>query len=572
MPKFEMDKLEIVRHLHLINDLLAIEGANPYSTRAHNHATQAILSSSLSIADILSLPPGTIPGVGRETLAMIRSLTTDGSQALMQRLHIHTPVSAAELLHLPGIGPKTAHLLLHQFGINDTAGLSHALTNGQIPHIPGLGPARLARLRRDLHAILAGKDSLPIALAWPLSLQLVGSLEELPGVHRVSVSGAVRRLLVMSHYLELVVSLHKPDEFRSWIQQLGSDIPTSEEDFTCRITVTTQQRSIPVVLHATTPETYPTRLMETTGDETHHAVLTGLLQQKGISWTRLGLLSNQHRIHVQDETQIYRLLQLPYLPPEIREGAGLLCDPSQLISNKDIKGDLHVHSNWSDGALSIEDITRTAEQLGYEYIAITDHSQSLTIAHGLTAQRLTEQRYLIDEIQEHTRVKILHGIEVDILPDGHLDMPDETLFQLDLVIASVHSAMHQPQEQMTQRILQAIRHPAVHIIGHLTGRLLGRRSSYPLDTDTLFEEAAHHAVMFELNANPNRLDISEHLLRQARAAGLLVPVSTDTHQPADFANMAYGVRMARRGWLYKQNVLNALPYDQLQSILNRRRT
>ena len=566
-----MDKQEAVQCLQIANELWAIEGANPYSVKAHERAAEAILYAPLTINEILGLPPGTIHGVGRETLAMLRALEKGGMAALLERLEISIPIRVAELTRLPGIGPKTAHTLVHQHGIQSADDLSTALSEGRLGRIPGLGPSRLARLRRDLCVFLDRNRFIPIASAWPFAMQLEHQIRSIPGVQQVSVTGDVRRCVVMSPAIEWVVCTEDADRVLEWVRQFGYK-PKSSASGIVAMAVPGQENRVPLRLYLTGQSNFASVLMGTTGDDTHQGVIKGLLQDKGIEWRTGGLLRQDgSTVSVAAERDIYALVGLPFLPPEIREGQGVLCPPAELVTRSDLRGDLHVHSTWSDGSLSIREIVYRAEALGYEYIAITDHSQSLTIAGGLTPERLQAQKAAIEAVQQQTRVKILHGIEVDILPDGRLDLPDETLFDLDLVIASVHSAMHQTREQMTRRIIRAIEHPAVHIIGHLTGRILGRRAAYELDTDLMVQEAHRHGVMLELNANPNRLDISEELLRQAKAAGMLVPVSTDAHHIGEFDYMEYGIRMAQRGWLHKDEVLNTLPQDQLQVILQKRR-
>ncbi|MCL6516767.1 PHP domain-containing protein [Alicyclobacillus sp.] len=562
-----MEKAEVVRCLRLANQLWAIEGANPYRVRAHDRAADAIEQSPLPLDEILQLSPGDIPGVGRETLAMIRTLIEQGMPGLLRRLDITIPVTSVELLRLPGIGPKTAHRLVHEHGIHSAADLDAALRDGRLRQIPGLGPNRLARLRRELTVFFERQHAVPIAIAWPLAVRLTEHIRSLPGVSRVSVTGPVRRLVTMSPAIDLVAAAEDPAPLFAWAGHPQPNEPCP----TLSMQVPAQDHPVPVRIRVTDERRFPLCLMRTTGDATHHEVITGLLRRRGITWTDDDRLLGTAAV-IRDETDLYDLVGLPFLPPEIREGRGLLCNPDALVDRSDIRGDLHVHTTWSDGSMSVAEAVQAAEALGYEYIAITDHSQSLAIAGGLDPERVRRQREEIHEVREHSRVRVLHGIEVDILPDGRLDLPDDVLFELDLVIASVHSAMDQSREQMTERILRAIRHPAVHIIGHLTGRILGRRAPYDLDLDRLFDEALVHGVLFELNANPNRLDISEDLLRTAKSRGMLIPVNTDTHHPDEFHHMEYGVRMARRGWLSSGDVLNTLPYDDLVRRLLRRRS
>lgn len=577
-----MDKLEVVRCLRLANDLWAIEGANPFSIRAHERSATAIWDSPLDLEAILALPPSSIPGVGKETLAMVRAVQEGGLPALLDRLQITIPLSAADLLHLPGIGPKTAHQLVHQMGIDSANALAREFAAGRVQQIPGLGPAKLARLKRDLDVLLERQHSIPIAVAAPVAEEVVAALQGMPGVLQAVTTGALRRGFVSTPVVEVLVASDDASEVRQWAGDHGLHSPDTadERDDRLHIHVQTAAEVVPVTITITSAAQFPLALFRSTGDETHQQVMDEMLRERRISWTAAGLSQlpdctaggskRDMPISVHDEADIYTLVGLPWLPPEIREGKGMLQDPAQLVDPSDIRGDLHVHSTWSDGTQSIREVAAKAESLGYEYVAITDHSQSLTIANGLTPERITLQQQEIAQVQAETPVRLLCGTEVDILADGRLDLPDDTLYSLDLVVASVHSAMQQSAQQMTERILRAIEHPAVHIIGHLTGRILGRRAGYEVDVEAILQAAVRNGVMLELNANPNRLDISEVWLRRAQDLGLLVPIDTDAHHQREFAHMAYGVRMARRGWLRKETVFNALPLAALLPKLQKR--
>ncbi|WDL98292.1 PHP domain-containing protein [Alicyclobacillus sp. ALC3] len=570
-----MDKPEVVRCLRLANDLWAIEGANPFSIRAHERSAAAIWDSPLDLEAILALPPSSIPGVGKETLAMVRALQAGGLPALLDRLQITIPLSAAELLHLPGIGPKTAHQLVHQLGIDSVGALAREFAAGRVQQISGLGPAKLARLKRDLEVMLERQHSIPIALATPVAEEVVAALQGMPGVQQAVATGALRRGVVSIPVIEVLVASDDASRVRQWAKDhcQHSRDTADERDDRLHIQVQTAAEAVPVTITVTSVEQFPGVLFRSTGDDTHQQVIDEMLHEQGISWTADGRLQPTDNTagaskrgmptSVQDEGDIYALVGLPWLPPELREDKGMLQDPSQLVEPSDIRGDLHVHSTWSDGSQSIREVAAKAESLGYEYIAITDHSQSLTIANGLTPERVALQQQEIAQVQTETPVRLLCGTEVDILADGRLDLPDDTLYSLDLVVASVHGAMQQSAQQMTERILSAIEHPAVHIIGHLTGRIIGRRAGYEVDVEAILQAAVRHGVMLELNANPNRLDISEVWLRRAQALGLLVPIDTDAHHQREFAHMAYGVRMARRGWLRRETVFNARPLAEL---------
>lgn len=580
-----MDKAQVVRYLRLANDLSAIEGAQTQRVRAHARSAMAIWESPLSIDEILKLSPGAIPGVGPETLAMVRTLQEGGFAALCNRLGVTTPPEAGEFIHLPGIGPKTAHRLVFDFGTHSVADLATALEEGRLRHVQGLGPAKLARLRKDVKVLLQRKESVPIALAWPVAERIMAQLANVRGVRRVSMAGALRRAVVMPTCVTVLAAVENPRGLLEWARESGGqpsmgvgtrigDPDTTNSDgetppTTVQFTMAHGLDEVPVCVGMVKPRDFALSLLRWTGDSTHCAVLKQLLAQRGIRWTHSGLQRADGKLQVTDESEVYALAGMPWLPPEVREGEGMLVNPQRLVQKSDIRGDLHVHTTWSDGSQSILEAARQAQALGYEYIAITDHSQSLTIANGLTPERLAEQRREIAQVQAKTTVRILCGSEVDILADGRLDLPDETLASLDIVVASVHSAMHQSKREMTKRILRAIDHPSVTIIGHLTGRKIGQRAGYDMDTAAILDAAKRCRVMIELNSNPVRLDISETPLREAKSRNMLVPLDTDAHHSPEFLNIAYGLRMARRGWLETAGVLNTRPVHELLASLRR---
>ncbi|MCF8566148.1 PHP domain-containing protein [Alicyclobacillus tolerans] len=377
--------------------------------------------------------------------------------------------------------------------------------------------------------------------------------------------------------MEFVVNAKDPSALLDWasVRQSASNEASTIDNRTQTLdcTVEIEDKKVPLRFHLAEARDFPYRLMETTGDATHQQIVEAMAKERGLHWTKGRLFDAMGQpVQCETEAQIYEVLGLPYFPPELREGQGLLIDPEELVDANDIRGDLHTHSSWSDGTLPIRTMALAAQARGYEYIAVTDHSQSLAIAGGLTAEDLLRQREEIERLNDElSGIKILHGIEVDILGDGTLDMPDEVLWELDLVIASVHSAMNQSPKRMTERILKAIEHPAVDIIGHLSGRLIGRREAYGLDFSAVLETAKQSRVCLELNANPNRLDIPDSWLRLAGEAGLLVPINTDAHSAQEYDNIRFGLRMAKRGWLHRQRVLNALPLNELTSLLHRKR-
>lgn len=558
-----MNKQSIATNVRQIADLLAISGENHYKVTAYRNAAAALLQSPFGL-DEITHKSVSVPGIGPDSLTLIRWCIEGGLKAAMEHLGISIPATSHQLLRVPGIGPKTALTLVHNYHVDSLAALQAALDSNRLLRKPGFTTDKVKRMKRDVAVLIERTCSYPIAQVWPWGMEFKYSLESLQGVDQVSITGDARRLMPMCKRLELIVSVHDQTPFQTWCE---ANCATRTDDG-YEWHMGPSDNPLTVRVYATEPTSFAERQMETTGDQIHNEVIKGLLKQAGYSWTQTGICNDRgSRVSPATEEEIYALVGLPLFPPELRADRGLLQNPATLVQQADIQGDLHVHSNWSDGSLSIPEVVERAESLGYAYIAITDHSQSLSIANGLTPERVIAQKAELERVRSLAKIKLFHGIEVDILADGSLDLPDDILADLDIVIASVHGAMYQSRSQMTNRLVSAIRNPHVDVIGHPTGRIIGRRAGYELDIEAIVEEAARHGVALELNANPNRLDISEDGLRIAAQAGVAIAINTDTHHPNEFANMAYGIRMAHRGWLTKGAILNTLSYTDLSERL-----
>lgn len=568
-------KSQLVDALKRLGVLFEVDGDHKQKGRALRDVAAAIQNLDAPIDDILARLDK-VPGAGPKVREIVRSAARDGIDATIAAYDIRTPQSAASLIELPGVGAKTIATLVQTHNVTSLQELANALENHSIKGLSGFGQDKLHRLERDVRVLLERQRHWPIAKAWPHVQTIADALAKLSGMDAVSMTGTVRRLVAMNASLDIVAAISRRQAFDAWCQrhEAVSNFPSQYESCTESIRLTTGDPpdTIPLFIHVCTPEAFGIALMESTGDATHRGVVAGLLAKEGLSPSLQGLLRNRGgSIPAPTEESVYQAIHVPYLPPELREGEGILQNPATLVSRGDIRGDLHMHSTWSDGSLTIGELAESAQRLGYEYIAITDHSQSLTIAHGLSPERLRAQRAEIEEVRRRSRVKILHGTEVDILADGSLDFPDEILAELDIVVASVHSAFHQSKADMTQRIIKAISHPNVDILGHMHGRLIGRRAGYDVDTPSILRAAALHNVMVELNSNPNRLDIWDEWLRMAVALDIYVPIDTDAHRPGELTNIHYGVSQAIRGWVPKQNVLNTWSYKQLRDHLSQRR-
>lgn len=563
------NKPELAAALQTLAALLQIEGASQNRVRILMSAADAVLQSPLPFDELIH-DVERLPGFGAATALRIRQLATQGLAATLADMQITTPPSVIDLTRVAGIGPKTAFKIYEALGVATLADLDSALRDGRLQTVSGIGAKSLPRMRRDIAVLRQGQTHIPIAKAWPLACEVREVLRGLAGVMRAEITGDVRRLSVLSARVECILATRDGTgtALEPWLNQF----PHTLGDASVDLTLSDGAREYPVRIHFATEDAFAARWMDTTGDATHQAVIEGLFAKQGCAWRAEGFVDEHDSpMCFATEEAIYAHVGLPYYPPEIREEASLLYAPASLVTRADIRGDLHVHSTWSDGSQSIRKIIQSAARLGYAYVAITDHSQSLAIAGGLTPEDLRRQRAEIDEVQAETDIRILHGIEVDILADGRLDLPDDTLHALDIVVASVHSAMNQSKLQMTERLLRAVEHPTVDIIGHISGRKIGLRAAYEFDFDKVLAAAVRRGVAIELNANPNRLDISEPMLRQVRAVGGTIAIDTDAHHASEFDHMAYGTRMAKRGGIEPSGVINALGLPALLGRLHGRR-
>ncbi len=561
-----MTNNEIVADILLeLADLVDLKGDEPFKSRAYRMAADNILRLSEDVA--VAAAEGRlkeIPGVGDAIANKIEEILTTGTLRLRDRLREEIPPGVVELLHVPGIGPRTASTL-YKAGVMSLQALVAALDDGRLLGIHGLGPKKLQNLRRDIERYLAFRTRLPAGDLWPVATGVAAWVAAKPGVLRVDVTGALRRHGATAGGIDLVAAAEDPiglaKTFAAW-EQLAEATFAVPGQASGRL-----PDSTPVQLMAVGPAAFAQALFRTTGSEAHVRHVEALLQARGL---RLD------EVTFDDEQAIYAAAGLVYVPPELREDRGEVELASQgelpvLLERKDLQGDLHCHTTYSDGTRDLETMAIAARERGLHYLAITDHSPSLAVAHGLDRARLMLQKKEIDRLNERwSDFRLLWGMEVDILPDGRLDMDDETLALLDVVVASVHTAFHLSKEAMTVRVCRALENPHVDILGHPTGRLLGRRDPYEIDLDEVIRAAARNQVAIEINAHPWRLDLDEGHVRQARAEGVKLAINSDAHGPGGFDDLAWGVQVARRGWLGPADVVNTMALPALLLWLRRR--
>lgn len=561
-----MTNNEIVAGILLeLADLVDLKGDEPYKSRAYRLAADRILRLPEDVAIVAAEGRlKEIPGVGDAIANKIGEILATGTLRLRDRLRQEIPPGVMDLLHVPGIGPRTASLLF-KAGITSLGELRAGLDDGRLFGIRGLGPKKLENLRQDVERYLAFRTRLPAGDLWPVAGAVAGWVAAKPGVVRVDVTGALRRHAETAGGIDLVAAAEDPVElaktFAAWekFAEATLDDPSRASG---RLPDGT-----PVGLVAVRPAELAPALFRTTGSEAHVRHVEALIQARGLRLDEATF---------DDEQAIYAAAGLVFVPPELREDRGEVELASKgelpvLVERKDLQGDLHCHTTYSDGTSDLEAMAIAAREHGLHYLAITDHSPSLAVAHGLDRARLMLQKKEIDRLNERwSDFRLLWGMEVDILPDGRLDMDDETLALLDVVIASVHTAFHLSKDAMTARVCRALENPHVDILGHPTGRLLGRRDPYEIDLDEVIRAAAQNQVAIEINAHPWRLDLDAEHVHKARAEGVRLVVNSDAHGPGGFDDLEWGVYVARRGWLGPADVVNTMALPELLMWLRRR--
>ncbi len=546
----ELSNLDVARALYEIADLLEVQGGDPFRVRAYRRAAQSIETAVAEVAELARQGRLTaIEGVGRAIAAKIEEYLTTGRMEYLEELRRAVPPGVLELTRVPGLGARTAHLLYRRLGIDSLDRLELAARQGDVRDLAGMGPKKEMAILEGLRKLRRRAERAPLGAVRPIAEGLVERLRQHPAVLRAEVAGSIRRCRDTVGDIDVVVASRAPAEVLHQVRRLPVAGQVLEEaENAIRMTTSLGRR---VEVHVVPPERYGVALLEMTGSAAHLEALGDLPQRAAT------------------EEEVYRCKGLPYIEPELREGLGEVEAAREgrlprLLTRRDLKGDLHTHTTASDGTATAAEMMEAAKALGHQYVAICDHSRSLTIARGLSEERLRMQAAEIRRLNRgERRFRLLHGVEVDILRDGSLDFPDEVLRELDVVVASIHSAMHLDAGAQTERLLRAIANPHVDIIGHPTGRVLGRRDPYPLDFDRIVEACARTGTALEISASPSRLDLSDLHARLAKHRGVKLVINTDAHAIPELASLDYGVGQARRAWLEPKDVVNTMDLDEL---------
>ena len=557
----ESPNAEIARMFARIADSLEILDESGFKVNAYRKASRNISSLGRSLAEFDGEKElCSIAGVGKDLSKKIAEYSQTGKMEYYEEMRRRVPDSLAELLEIRGVGPKFLKTVVGRFGVGDLESLKRSLADPALLQIRGVGEKKLAEIRRGMDVFERGKRGTRLSDAHRLAVLMREETGKIPGVAGAEIAGSVRRMRETAGGVDIAVFAENPEAAAERFTKLsfvGEVLEKSRNG--ARILTET---GVEAKLLAARPEHRGSALLELTGSPAHNGRIRKMAAEAGLGTGPLGIRGGDGEYFGSEELA-YESLGLPFIPPEVREDLGEIEAAlggalPRLLEKEDIRGDLHTHSTWSDGACSVREMAEKAVSLGYEYMAVTDHSPSSRIANGLDERRLRRKMREIEEINGETdEITVLMGSEVDIRPDGSLDYPDGVLAELDFVVASVHSAFSMEEDEMTRRICSALENPHVDALGHPTGRLIGRREPYRVDIDAVIRAARDGGKALEVNSSYRRLDLKDAHVRKAISEGVRLIVSTDAHRTEHMDRMIFGVGTARRGWARKEDVVNA---------------
>ncbi len=563
---------EVSRVFRAIADILEIKGESRFRINAYRRAAQAIDNLPDRLEDrVRQNSLLVIPGIGKDLAAKITELVTTGRLAYFQTLQSEIPMSLVQLMDIPGIGPRIAQLLYEEYQISGIDELERLARAQQLRRLPGIKKKTEENILRGIELFRGGLARRPLGQILPVALRLVEFLREYAFLDRVSLAGSIRRYRDTVKDVDILGVSTDPDrttEVFTSLPEVAETLGSGQTRISVRL-----HFGLQVDLRLVENDTFGAALCYFTGSKEHNVRLRELAIKKGFKLNEYGLFRQDERLAGGSEHDVYQALGLPFIPPELRENRGeieaaLTGDLPRLVTREDLKGDLHVHSVFSDGHDDFEQIARQAKELGLEWVGICDHSASLRIAGGLSVERLLQKLCAIREFNDRSPdVKLLCGAEVDIDRHGNLDYPDEVLAKLDLVVAAVHTVFKLDQSHMTSRIVRALQNPYVHILAHPTGRLLGEREPYLVDVPVIIKEAARHAKCLEINGSARRLDLNDVNCKAAKDSGVMLSIGSDAHRVEQMQDLFLGLSVARRGWLEARNVLNTMSYGELTRYL-----
>ncbi len=572
MPIHNHDITEIFEK---VADLLEIEGANPFRVRAYRNAARVVGGMSQSLADLVARGEDLtrLPGVGQDLAGKITEIVKTGDLVLLKELEGRTPPALARLMNVAGLGPKRVHILHEKLGVTTAEDLKAAAQAGKIKELKGFGPKIEALVLEGLAQLAAAGKRFKLVTVEPVAESLRQHLQAVPGVDQVIVAGSYRRCKETVGDLDVLATCETPfrvlDAFVSY-EDVSKVLARGDTKSSVVL-----RHGLQVDLRVVPQESYGAALTYFTGSKAHNIAIRHLGVQRGLKINEYGVFKGEARVAGRTEAEVYAAVDLPYIEPELREDWGEIEAAQQgrlpkLITLTDIRGDLHAHTKATDGRNTLEEMARAAQQRGYEYLAITNHSKRVSMAHGHDAKNLAAEMAEIDRLNGKLQgIVLLKAIEMDILEDGALDLPDEILKELDLTVCAVHYHFNLSREAQTERIIRAMDNPYFNILAHPSGRLIHRREPYDVDMERLMRAAKERGCLMELDSQPDRLDLIDIHCKLAKDLGVKVSISTDAHSTADLNYMRWGIGQARRGWLEAPDVLNTRPWPELKKLLKR---
>lgn len=572
-----MKNKKIASIFNQMADLLEIKGTNPFRIRAYRKAAENLESLTEDVAGI-ALRGGleNISGIGKDLAGKIREVLETGLLQDCEDLKKEVPPGIITLLDIPGVGPRTAKLLFDHFGVTSPEEVETLALEHKIQGIRGIKARTEENILNGIAAVRKGRERLPLGLLLPLAREIIWKLERIPSVYRAGIAGSLRRRRETAKDIDLLVASERSEE----VMQAFTSLSLAKNILACGDTKSSIRTAegIQIDLRAVEPESFGAALCYFTGSKAHNIRIRDLAARSGLKINEYGVFRGSERISGREEEDVFSAVGLPYIEPELREDRGEIEAAQEgklpvLVKMADIRGDSHIHSKFSDGAASLEEIAEKASAFGYSWAAVADHSPSLKVARGLSIQDLQEKINYIHELNERGSypAKLLCAAEVDIDGDGNLDYPDEVLAGLDIVLASIHSGFKQEEERITHRIISAMKNPCVDIVAHPTGRLLGSRNPYAVDVERIIQVAAETGTALEINAYFRRLDLNDIYARAAKEKGCLLAIGTDAHSLEQMELFPLGLAVARRAWLEKKDLLNARDYSELKSHIKRKR-
>lgn len=567
-----MTNQDIAKIFYNIAEILEIQGENPFKIRAYIKAAQTVESYTKELSEIKDTEElKDLPGIGEKIALKIKELVETGKLEMYEKLKKSEFAPLVELLEVPGMGPKHVRLVYDKLGVKTIDQLEKAARKGKLRDLPGLGEKTEQNILKGIEQERRHKERYPLGEILPKAESILSQLKKVKEVKDISLAGSLRRMKETIADVDILVSSTKPKVISDAFVKLPEVQNVLSKGATKSSIVT--KDGIQMDLRVVKPESYGSAQHYFTGSKAHNIRIRSLGVDRGLKVNEYGVFKGKKSIAGKTEEEVFKSVGLPYIPPEMREDWGEIEAAQKkklphLIELKDIKGDLHIHSNWTDGRSTIEEMALASQKFGYQYIALCDHSPTIGITNGLTPERIKKRKKEIDEVNRKLKgIKVLNGIEVDIRSNGKMDFEDDILKELELVVGAVHTKFSQPKEEMTKRIIQAIENPYVHVIAHPTGRLLGKRDPYEVEMDKLLDAAKANGKIMELNAYPDRLDLNDLHCRKAKEKRVKIAISTDSHWTEHLHWIRYGIATAKRGWLEPEDVINTLPLEKLLKIL-----